>query len=409
MDPLTSLALVGTIAPGARPSAEPGAPVDAVLAQPRGSAHRAAGPSRRGSARRRDDGGTTLVARTTPRWPRAPRRRRPRARRRPPPGRRHASRSSSRAPPRSVRAARRGRGNAFRTRCSPMPSACAATSCAGRYAASRRARRVARPHERRLELGIGRAHRRRRSTSWSVRGATRAQPRGASCSCRRGALDATACPRVARGHLGERESRRARRPPRRAAHGNLGARDEAFIEAQLGDRASAVREAAQALLPHLPESAFVRRMIARADAMIDFKRSALAFGRASAARSRATPAGECRRRGGARRPACEAAARDRGARRPDLLADARASPPSRSLIGPTRFGRRPDQLVAAAEASDWASAVCEGWTRAAARQRRRPNGSAPSGTFWQRSDEKAVTAALRPRWHSPLLRRMPAG
>jgi hypothetical protein len=131
----------------------------------------------------------------------------------------------------------------------------------------------------------------------------------------------------------------------------VSAGDEPFVEAQLRDRASLVREAAQTVLAHLPESAFVRRMTARADAMLDFrKRGTLAV---------SPPEG-----------VDEQAERD-GLGKPPQGTGARAFWLTRALsavpVGhwTARFGVAPKELVAAGERTDWAAAVCEGWARAA--------------------------------------------
>jgi hypothetical protein len=175
--------------------------------------------------------------------------------------------------------------------------------------------------------------------------------------------------------------------------------DEAFLEAQLDDRALSVREAAQSVLPELAGSAFVRRMTARADAMLDFKRSVLAFaGKRGllAVNPPETVNGEAERDGLAKPP------QGVGARAHWLTRALSAVPVAHWT---TRFNAVPKELVAAAEATDWASAVCEGWTRAALVC----GDAAWLGALWeffQHSDEKTVTAPAATAMSVAILRRM---
>jgi hypothetical protein len=179
----------------------------------------------------------------------------------------------------------------------------------------------------------------------------------------------------------------------------ISADDEVFVEAQLRDRASSVREAAQTLLAHLPEGAFARRMTARADAMVDFKRSVLAFAGKRGSLVVTPP-----------ETMDQDAERD-GLGKPPQGVGARAYWVARALAAvpvthwTTRFGTAPKELVAAAEATDWASAVCEGWTRAALVT----GDAAWLGALWeffQRSDEKSVTPQVTAAMSVAILRRM---
>jgi hypothetical protein len=180
----------------------------------------------------------------------------------------------------------------------------------------------------------------------------------------------------------------------------ISAADEPFIETQLRDRASSVREAAQSLLAHIPESAFVRRMTARADAMLDFERSTTArVGKRGALLV------------GPPETTSEDAERD-GLGKPPPGVGARAFWLTRALAAvpvahwTSRFGIAPGELVAAAEATDWASAVCEGWARAAL-VHRDPEWLAPLADFFLRSDEKSVAQPIAAAMTLAILRRMP--
>jgi hypothetical protein len=57
-------------------------------------------------------------------------------------------------------------------------------------------------------------------------------------------------------------------------HPNLSADDETFLEAALDDRSTLVRRAAADLLSYLPDSAFVQRMIERAQPLLSFTKKA---------------------------------------------------------------------------------------------------------------------------------------
>jgi hypothetical protein len=184
-------------------------------------------------------------------------------------------------------------------------------------------------------------------------------------------------------------------------HTGLSPADEAFVEAQLRDRAGAVREAAQSLLAHLPESAFVRRMTARADAMLSFKRSALARVGLGNGGSLAVSPPE----------AMDAEADRDGLGKPPQGVGAKAFWLTRALAAvpvahwTARFERTPAELVAAAEATEWAGAVCEGWVRSAI-----VGGSAEwLGALWemfQRSDDKTVAKSIAYAMASMLLQKM---
>jgi hypothetical protein len=233
--------------------------------------------------------------------------------------------------------------------------------------------------------------------SAAVRRALLVQARGLDAQRARGWLEAT----WANEKADERAALLA------ALRTGLSGADEPFIEAQLGDRASTVREAAQALLPHLPESAFVRRMTERADAMIDFKRSALAFVGKRGALTATPPEsvdGAAERDGLLAKPPQGIAGQGVGVRAFWLMRTLSAVPLAHWTA---RFGARADALVAAAESTDWASAVCEGWTRAALISGD-PDWLGALWEFWQRSDEKAVTHVIASAMTISILRRMPA-
>ena len=168
----------------------------------------------------------------------------------------------------------------------------------------------------------------------------------------------------------------------------LSLEDEPFLEAQLRDRASGVREAAQALLAHLDGSAFVRRMTERADVMLDYRKSALAIvGKRGTLEIRPPEAVDAAadRDGLLSKPQAGAGA---GARAFWLTRALASLPPSHWT---ERFGTSAEDLVAAASKSDWAAAACEGWTRAAI-ARREIAWLAALWDFWMGADAKVVDA-----------------
>ncbi|WP_394841426.1 DUF5691 domain-containing protein [Pendulispora brunnea] len=168
--------------------------------------------------------------------------------------------------------------------------------------------------------------------------------------------------------------------------------DEPFVSAQLRDRASAVRDAAQALLPRLVRSAFVARMIARTDAVLHFSGGAL-----SVKPPESTDPD---------------AARDGLSARPPQGVGALAFWLSRALsaIPPshwrTRFDTNAATLVHAAEKTDWAGALCEGWTKAALLHED-PEWLAALWEFWQRCDEKVAIAPIANAMLVQILQRLP--
>lgn len=136
---------------------------------------------------------------------------------------------------------------------------------------------------------------------------------------------------------------------------NLTADDEPFLEAALNDRAASVREIAAPLLARLPGSAFATRARERADAMLSYTNGVLDAKpprdfKPEWARDGMTPKPEKSNEKGA-------------GPRATWLAE------SVALVHPAhwqeRFGLTPDELIAAAEKTDWSSAVCEGWIQAA--------------------------------------------
>jgi hypothetical protein len=177
--------------------------------------------------------------------------------------------------------------------------------------------------------------------------------------------------------------------------------DEPFLEAQLRDRAAAVREAAQALLGCLIESAFVRRMTERADGMLDFKRSAMALvGKRGALDVRPPEKVD------------DDADRDGLLAKPPQGVGARAFWLNRAVAAvppchwTKRFGATAVELVAAARTSDWAGPLCEGWTRAALLQGDREWLGAV-WEFWQQSDEKVAADRVVTTLLVQILQRLP--
>jgi hypothetical protein len=179
----------------------------------------------------------------------------------------------------------------------------------------------------------------------------------------------------------------------------IGPDDEAFLETQLRDRASSVREAAQALLPHLPGSAFVARMKSRADGTLDFKRSMLSFVGKRGSFSVSPP-----------ETMDDAGERD-GLGKPPPGTGARAYWLTRTLAAvplshwTTRFGTTPAELVAAAQGTDWAGAVCSGWTHAALVSGE-AEWLAALWEFFQHADDKSVAVNVAGTMQLSILRRM---
>jgi hypothetical protein len=166
-----------------------------------------------------------------------------------------------------------------------------------------------------------------------------------------------------------------------------------------------VREAAQSLLAHLPESAFVGRMTARADAMLSFKRSALArVGLGKGGSLVVSPPESMDKDADADRDGLGKPPQGVGAKAYWLARTLAAVP-----VGhwEARFELEPAELVAAAEATDWAGTVCEGWARSAI------VGEAASaewlGALWEmflRSDEKTVAKSIAYAMAGVLLQKM---
>jgi len=136
---------------------------------------------------------------------------------------------------------------------------------------------------------------------------------------------------------------------------NLTADDEPFLEAALNDRAASVREIAAPLLARLPGSAFATRACERADAMLSYTNGVLDAKpprdfKPEWARDGMTPKPEKSNEKGA-------------GPRATWLAE------SVALVHPAhwqeRFGLTPDELIAAAEKTDWSYALCNGWNQAA--------------------------------------------
>ena len=136
---------------------------------------------------------------------------------------------------------------------------------------------------------------------------------------------------------------------------SLSADDEPFLEAALDDRAGGVRTVAASLLTRLPGSAFATRARERADAMLNY-----ADGVFGAKPPRDFEPGW---------------ARDGMTPKPEKSNEKGAGPRATwlieaiALVNPVhwqeRFGLTPDDLITAAEQTDWSSALCEGWIQAA--------------------------------------------
>jgi len=136
---------------------------------------------------------------------------------------------------------------------------------------------------------------------------------------------------------------------------NLTAGDEPFLEAALDDRASGVRESAVNLLQRLPGSAFAARALERADAMLAYVNNKFAV----------TPP----------RDFTPEWARDGMTPKPEKSNEKGTGPRATwltqavSLVNPThwqeQFALTPEQLIAAAETTDWSAALSQGWTNAA--------------------------------------------
>ena len=130
---------------------------------------------------------------------------------------------------------------------------------------------------------------------------------------------------------------------------SLSAGDEAFLEAALDDRSTAVRERAALLLARLPGSALAGRLIARADAVLSYDGDTLKVNPPKTLEKDAvrdglvekSPAGTSERAWWLMQLLCR--------------------------VAPThwheRFGVAPDVLVAAIESSTWMWSVLEGWAR----------------------------------------------
>lgn len=136
----------------------------------------------------------------------------------------------------------------------------------------------------------------------------------------------------------------------RALETGLSLDDEAFLEAALDDRSSNVRAAAAELLMNLPGSAYVTRITARADAMLDVAGDKLSV----------EPPKQL----------TKDAVRDGIGEKPPAGGEAQASwlVDIMSRVPPDhwreRFGRDPAELISAAP-SPWRVPLLEGWTYAA--------------------------------------------
>ncbi|MCK6482792.1 MAG: DUF5691 domain-containing protein [Phycisphaerae bacterium] len=193
--------------------------------------------------------------------------------------------------------------------------------------------------------------------------------------------------------------------------------DEPFLEQALTDRAASVRDVAAEILPLLPASGFVRRMIARAEPL-------LRVGGAASGKLVSL----ARRIPGVRRMPTlhvdppedvdEAWARDAGIGKPPagvgrrawvLACTLRRTPLSHWT---TRFEAAPAELIDAATASDWSAPLIEGWSLAALAQRP-PDWLPPLWDFWRRQgdagSEPARVRELRSQLLPAALSHMPRG
>ncbi len=136
---------------------------------------------------------------------------------------------------------------------------------------------------------------------------------------------------------------------------NLAADDEPFLEAALDDRAGGVRTIAASLLARLPGSAFATRARERADAMLAYVDGKLIVTLPTNSKP------EWARDGMTPEPSKSNQKGD--GPRATWLTEAIA------LVIPTpwqqRFGLSPEELIAAAEQTEWSEALADAWIQAA--------------------------------------------
>jgi hypothetical protein len=196
----------------------------------------------------------------------------------------------------------------------------------------------------------------------------------------------------------------------------LGPEDEEFLEVALDDRSQNVRRQAATLLSRLPDSAFAARMRARAEAILRFEvpkepegfwsKVKSAVGARATGNLDADPPREI----------------DKSWERDGIPPKAPAGVGLRAfwlsetmaLVPPPHWDRRfqasPAELLAAANRTDWATALAEGWSRAALGFAAE-EWMAPLWDFWfnlEESKETGVSPERRRELLFGLLRRMPS-
>lgn len=164
----------------------------------------------------------------------------------------------------------------------------------------------------------------------------------------------------------------------------LGPEDEEFLESCLDDRSKEARGVAADLLARLPQSAFVARMAERAGAVLRFEdaegtsgggllsrladKARAALGASSARKFDIEPPTEAdaaAKRDGLDPTPAKNDAQGRGARGRMLVAIAAAAPLE---VWTRETGRNPEEMIAAARATDWSGELEEGWLSAAVAQ-----------------------------------------
>jgi hypothetical protein len=133
---------------------------------------------------------------------------------------------------------------------------------------------------------------------------------------------------------------------------NAGPDDEALLERALDDKAGGVRSAAAEVLRSMPGSALMQRMIARADAMLSYSKGAL----------KVNP------------PTTIDATWERdgftSSKSPSVGARASWLYQTLSCVPPVHWGQQlgmsPEQLIAAAAETKWGAELLQGWTKATA-------------------------------------------
>jgi len=167
----------------------------------------------------------------------------------------------------------------------------------------------------------------------------------------------------------------------------LAPEDEEFLETCLDDRSKEARGVAADLLARLPQSAFVARMAERARAVLRFEsaegtsggggllarladKARAALGGGSSARKfdiePPTEADAAAKRDGLDATPAKDDAQARGARGAMLVAIASAAPLD---VWTRETERTPEEMIAAARATDWSKELEEGWLAAALKQR----------------------------------------